>query len=105
MWLLIRYQYHWQTISYSSLLYSSTNTEGGYLDVATGVFSSPYPGSYTVTWSLLAKDGVGESIVEIYLRKNGQKIDETHHWSQYTGSNGHVWEQGKNVRGYYNNTN
>merc|ERR1711892_1547572 len=38
-----------QTIPYSILLYSSTNTEGGGLDIATGVFTSPWPGSYTVT--------------------------------------------------------
>merc|ERR1711892_210495 len=43
-----------QTIPYDSLLYSSTNTEGGGLDIATGVFTSPWPGSYTVTWSLTA---------------------------------------------------
>merc|ERR1711892_262933 len=52
------YQYRtsitFQTIPYDSLLYSSTNTEGGGLDIATGVFTSPWPGSYTVTWSLTA---------------------------------------------------
>merc|ERR1711892_771878 len=61
-----------QTIPYSSLLYSSTNTEGGGLDIATGVFTSPLAGSYTVTWSLMAGDDHGdqENLV-VYLRQNG----------------------------------
>merc|ERR1711892_1389725 len=57
-----------QTIPYSSLLYSSTNTEGGGLDIASGVFTCPWPGSYTVTWSLMADVNAGE-YVHIYLRK------------------------------------
>merc|ERR1711892_1621336 len=82
-----------QTIPYDSLLYSSTNTEGGGLDIATGVFTSPWPGSYTVTWSLTAQDGAGE-FVHIYLRKNGQNIDESLHKSYYTGPSGEVGDQG-----------
>jgi septal ring factor EnvC (AmiA/AmiB activator) len=74
------------TIPYSSLLYSSTNTEGGGLDVSTGIFSSPYPGSWTVTWSLRANDDAGDSHVEIYLRKNAENIDESRHYSWYSGS-------------------
>merc|ERR1712013_4564 len=38
------------TIPYTSLLYSSTNTEGGGLDISTGVFTAPHGGSYTVYW-------------------------------------------------------
>jgi hypothetical protein len=93
-----------QTIPYSSLLYSSTNTEGGDLDISTGIFSSPYPGSYTVTWSLEAVDDAGDSAVVIYLRKNGQKIDESRTYSYYTGSSGRVSDQGKNITQYYNTT-
>merc|ERR1711892_889469 len=63
-----------QTIPYSSLLYSSTNTEGGGLDIATGVFTSPLAGSYTVTWSLQAQDDAGEHYVMIYLWQNGKNI-------------------------------
>merc|ERR1711892_1353286 len=83
-----------QTIPYSSLLYSSTNTEGGGLDVATGVFTSPWPGSYTVTWSLYAYDDHSDSAVYIYLRQNGQNIDESKHVSWYNGPSGEVDDQG-----------
>merc|ERR1711892_1080016 len=83
-----------QTLRYSNLLYSSTNTEGGGLDIATGVFPPPWPGSYTVTWSLYAGDDAGEHWVSIYLRQNGQKIDESWHYSDYTGPSGYVDDQG-----------
>merc|ERR1711892_1215887 len=83
-----------QTITYSSLYYSSTNTEGGGLDVTTGIFSCPHPGSYTVTWSLSTGNDAGEKWVEIFLRKNGQNIVESYHRSRYTGPSGAVYEQG-----------
>jgi len=85
-----------QTIPYSSLLYSSTNTEGGGLDIATGVFTSPLAGSYTVTWSLMAGDDHGnqENLVVIYLRQNGQNIKESRHVSGYSGPGVVVYEQG-----------
>jgi hypothetical protein len=92
-----------QTIPYSSLLYFSSNTEGGDLDVSTGIFSSPYPGSWTVTWSLHASGDAGDSVVQIVLRKNGQNIDESLHYSWYYGSIGGVRDQGKNITQYYNN--
>ena len=57
-----------QTISYSALLYSSTNIEGGNLDLSTGVFTCPYPGSYMVTWGLRAYDDDGDASVQIFLR-------------------------------------
>ena len=84
-----------QTIPYSSLLYSSTNTEGGGLDISTGVFTCPWPGSYTVTWSLTADDDAGELYGVIYLRKNKRNIIESHHKSWYSGPSGHVYDQGK----------
>merc|ERR1711892_429559 len=83
-----------QTIPYSTLLYSSTNTEGGGLDMTTGIFSCPHPGSYTVTWSLSAGNDAGDRWVEIFLRKNGQNINESYHRSRYTGPSGAVYEQG-----------
>merc|ERR1712058_221594 len=73
------------TIPYSRLLYSSTNTEGGGLDIASGVFTSSYPGSYTVTWSLMADDYSDGMLVDVYLQHNGQNIDESRHWSYYSG--------------------
>merc|ERR1719481_126730 len=82
------------TISYSRLLYSSTNTEGGGLDIASGVFTSSYPGSYTVTWGLTAYDGAGEHLVSIYLQHNGQNIEESFHRSYYEGPSGQIYDQG-----------
>jgi hypothetical protein len=68
------------TIAYTSLLYSSTNTEGGDLDTSSGVFTCPQTGSYTITWSLRAHARNGPS-VRIYLRQNGQNIKESYHKS------------------------
>merc|ERR1719481_716943 len=82
------------TIPYQTLLYSSTNTEGGGLDIASGVFTSSYPGSYTVTWALMAADDAGEHPVWIYLQHNGQNIDESYHVSVYNGPSGSVDDQG-----------
>merc|ERR1719477_138103 len=68
------------TIPYTSLLYSSTNTEGGGLDISTGVFTAPHGGSYTVYWETSA--GVdSEEYVQIYLQKNGETIQESRHYS------------------------
>merc|ERR1719312_1907681 len=61
------------TIPYTSLLYSSTNTEGGGLDISTGVFTAPHGGSYTVYWDTIARLDSGETVV-IYLQKNGENI-------------------------------
>ena len=72
------------TIPYTSLLYSSTNTEGGGLDIATGVFTAPHGGSYTVYWDTSASLDSGE-VVSIYLQKNGETIQESLHGSLYTG--------------------
>merc|ERR1712037_714424 len=83
------------TISYSSLLYSSTNMPGvGGLDTETGVFTAPHPGSYTVTWSTFASDDFGDHYVALYLYKNGERIDESHHQSYNSGPSGFVYDQG-----------
>merc|ERR1712215_206044 len=49
-----------QSITYSKLLYSSTNVEGAAMSISTGVFTSGWPGSYTATWSLSADVDVGQ---------------------------------------------
>jgi len=82
------------TIPYTSLLYSSTNTEGGGLDISTGVFTAPHGGSYTVYWDTSAELGHGET-VRIYLQKNGESIPESYHLSDYHGPSGYVYDQGK----------
>merc|ERR1711942_134563 len=72
------------TIPYTSLLYSSTNTEGGGLDITTGIFTAPHGGSYTVYWDTQAALNHGE-FVYIYLQKNGVIIHESEHDSKYSG--------------------
>merc|ERR1712013_319481 len=81
------------TIPYTSLLYSSTNTEGGGLDISTGVFTAPHGGSYTVYWDTTAYLDSGER-VSIYVQKNGENIQESKHYSRYTGPSGWVGDQG-----------
>ena len=82
------------TIPYTSLLYSSTNTEGGGLDISTGVFTAPHGGSYTVYWDTNALLDSGED-VRIYLQKNGETIEESRHYSAYTSSSGYLDDQGQ----------
>merc|ERR1711909_92996 len=80
------------TISYTSLLYSSTNTEGGGLDIDEGVFTAPWGGSYTVSWDTSAGLSSGER-VKVFLQKNGENIEETVTESFYTGGS-YVRDQG-----------
>ena len=77
-----------QTITYTSLLYSSTNTVSGGLDIATGKLSCPHPGTYSVAWSLQAANSPDTPSVEIYLRRNGVLIAESHHVSYFRGHSG-----------------
>ena len=86
-----------QTVPYKSLIYSSTNTESGGLDIDTGILTAPQSGSYTVTWSLSAEDNAGDTAAQILLRKNGQNIVESEHVSYYSGSTGVAWDQGMNI--------
>ena len=73
---------HYMTIPYTSLLYSSTNTEGGGLDISTGVFTAPHGGSYTVYWDTSARVDSGEDVY-IFLLKNGKTIQESEQYSFY----------------------
>merc|ERR1712179_287434 len=81
------------TIPFTSLLYSSTNTEGGGLDITTGVFTAPWGGSYTVSWDTSARLDYGED-VRMYLQKNGVNIQESLQWSDYGGYDNTMREQG-----------
>ena len=83
-----------QTIPYSTLLYFSSNIPDAGLDIVTGVFTSGYAGTYSVSWSLTADDDSTEPIVSIYLRKNGINIDESLHWSGLIASDGGIQDQG-----------
>ena len=81
-----------EIITYNTLLYSATNTEGGGLDISTGVFTAPHGGSYTVYWDTSAWMDQGE-YVNIFVQKNGESIQETAHYSYY-GGNDRVSDQG-----------
>merc|ERR1711892_227450 len=80
-------------ITYDSMFYSRTNQPTGGLDLATGVFTSPFPGTYTVTYSLYAWNNHDEYVF-IFLYKNEVQIDESQHYSSYSGSSGQVRDQG-----------
>merc|ERR1712098_186662 len=71
-------------------------TEEGGLDLNTGVYTAPWPDTYSVTYSLQNNNGAGDNTVEMTLHKNGASLgDETGHYSDYTGSSGHyVMDQG-----------
>ena len=84
-----------KTIPYTSLLYSSTNTMGGGLDIETGIFTSPHPGSYTVTWSLVSQNDRWDYPVIIFLFKNGKRIEEAQHYSDEVNISGSMLDQGK----------
>ena len=83
----------------SAISLPSTNTVEGGLDISTGVFSSPHPGSYTISWSLDVQDDVDDHYLELYLRKNSENIIESRINSQYTGPSGRIHDQGE----LYNN--
>jgi len=83
------------TITYSKLLYSSTNIpDDATMDISTGIFTSGWGGTYTVTWSLEAWGASEDNALNIYLRKNGEQIHESAHCSRYTGPSGRIGEQG-----------
>merc|ERR1711970_744335 len=83
------------TVTYDSLYYKRTNqwTEEGGLDITTGIYTTPYPGTYTVTYSLMSWVHYGNHI-GIHLRKNGAEILESFHRSDFNGASGYVQDQG-----------
>ena len=85
-------------ITYNTLLYSATNTEGGGLDISTGVFTAPHGGSYTVYWDTSAwmNDDHTVNVIEIILQKNEEAILETAHYSS-NGGNDRVSDQGNKL--------
>ena len=86
-----------KVIPYTNILYNATNTEGGGLNTGAGTFTSSWPGSYSVTWSLTTygSNAMGKT-VWIYLRHNGQPVDDGRHYSNgYSGDDGTMWDQGK----------
>ena len=82
-------------VQFEKELYSVCNMcNGANFDLTSGVYTNGWPGTYTVTWDLIANDNAEEHEVLIYLRKNDVNIEESRHYSHYTGSSGGVGDQG-----------
>merc|ERR1712025_485568 len=81
-------------VLYSSLFYSFNNQGTGGLDISTGTFAAPYPGTYRVTYSLYADNDIHENNVVMHIQKNGDSIPESKHFSSYSGDAGSVNDQG-----------
>ena len=63
-------------ITYDKLLYSSMfNVDGGF-DIATGVFTAGYPGTWTLTASMRSALNEGEDSF-IFIYHNDQKIEDS----------------------------
>ena len=69
-------------MSFQCLSYDVTNQPTG-LDWQTGVFTCPYPGTYTVSWSWNNEDGSDDPSVEVLVRKNEAQIQESFHQSYF----------------------
>ena len=54
------YEENARTITYDKIFYSSSNVEGAVLDRNTGMYTSWYPGSYTISWTLGSGDDQGD---------------------------------------------
>jgi len=69
-------------ITYESMLYENSNQPSGGLDLSTGIFTAPFPGTYAVTWSYIGYNDHGDN-TRITLTKNGPEISETTTYSDY----------------------
>merc|ERR1719357_2505076 len=82
-------------VPFEKTLYSQCNNcQNANFDLASGVYTNGWPGTYTVTWDLNALDTAGDYAVYIYLMKNGETIEESDHASYYSGSSGYARDQG-----------
>merc|ERR1711915_594002 len=87
-----------KAVQYEREVYSRTNqfTVDGGMDLSSGIFTSPYPGTYTFTHSLYSHNE-NEDPSYLHLRKNGDSIPESLHYSDiYMGNEpgGVVSDQG-----------
>ena len=83
-----------ERITYSKHLYWSRSNNQGTLDLNTGVFTSGVSGTYTIAWNLRVGNDYNDNNVRIFLRKNGENIRESRHYSEYTGLMGYSSDQG-----------
>merc|ERR1719347_1540589 len=83
------------SITYDSIFYARSNQGSGGLDTSSGLFTAGYPGTYEVSWALIAAMNAGSHVLRITLYKNGKTLDHpTIHESSYTGFDGKVADQG-----------
>merc|ERR1711915_603227 len=82
-------------VTYQQLFYSKIEsiTEEGGFELVTGLFTSPFPGTYTITYNLEASVDEGTDIL-LHTRKNGEEIPESRHYSYYGGQSGQINDQG-----------
>ena len=61
-------------VTYDNLIYSQTNTwtESSGLDIASGIFTAPYPGAFTLSYQV--QSDINNEQVVIYIRKGIQYI-------------------------------
>merc|ERR1711872_666510 len=81
-------------IYFDSMFYSRTNQPSGGLEISSGLYTAPFPGTYKATYSLYANEGTGQKSLHLHLRKNGEKIEESQHLSLYAGTAGEIDDQG-----------
>jgi len=82
-------------ITFDENSYARNNQHTGGLDPKSGVFTSPYQGTYSVSWTLTAHNDAGDHYVGINLQKNGDRLrDYSRHVSYYSGPSGLVDDQG-----------
>jgi hypothetical protein len=88
------YQYSW-TRAGSVINYSKVEPDEGVgsLVASTGVYTAQAAGIYQVVWSLHNYLDGGK-YNEIYLQRNGQKVDESRHYSHNFAGNKLIKEQG-----------
>merc|ERR1719334_537054 len=74
-------------VNFDSMFYSRTNqwTEEGGLDISSGEYTTPYPGTYTLS-ATFSSDSLHGNYIHVYIRKNGQKMPETRIQSYSSGS-------------------
>ena len=93
-----------RTINYDSIFHSSSNLDGGGLDICTGVFTVGQCSPYSVSWnSFSGARGSGKSLV---LRKNRRQVSETQcTWTQQSRTVLVDVEKGDSLDHYYNDRN
>merc|ERR1711935_770420 len=83
-------------VNYAYLAFNRTNLHTGGLDVKTGVFTSPFHGTYTITYSARSTNHNGHAVL-LYIFKNEVQIDASQHYSSYkseSSDSGFVRDEG-----------